>query len=87
MESSVLESKPLEVQEKPIGYIDVLKQKEYVKFIIANLINRFGDSVDAIAMTWIVYVAFVTTRVIFLASGFLCVIIFICIGLKKLQFE
>lgn len=38
-----------------IGYKDILKQKEYMKIITAALINRFGDSVDAIASAWIVY--------------------------------
>lgn len=39
-----------------ISYRDVLRQTEYLKIILANLINRFGDSVDAIAFTWLVYV-------------------------------
>ncbi len=43
-----------EVEQK-IGYKDVLKQKEYLKIIIANLISRFGDAIDAIAFTWLVY--------------------------------
>ncbi len=37
------------------GYRIVLKQKEYMKLILANVINRFGDSVDAIAFTWLVF--------------------------------
>ena len=41
--------------EEKIGYKDIFRQKEYMKMIIAALINRFGDSVDAIASTWIVY--------------------------------
>ncbi len=41
--------------EKKIGYKDVFRQKEYLKMIFAALINRFGDSIDAIASTWIVY--------------------------------
>ena len=41
--------------EEKIGYKDIFCQKEYMKMIIAALINRFGDSVDAIASTWIVY--------------------------------
>lgn len=41
--------------EKKIGYRDILGQKEYMKIIVANLINRFGDSIDAIAFTWLVY--------------------------------
>ena len=42
---------------KKIGYRDVLGQRQYMKFMIANLISRFGDSIDAIAFTWLVYQA------------------------------
>lgn len=45
-----------ETQEK-VGYRDILRQKEYMKIIVANLINRFGDSIDQIAFTWLVYAA------------------------------
>lgn len=38
-----------------VGYRDVFNQKEYVKLIISNIINRFGDSVDVIAFEWLVY--------------------------------
>lgn len=38
-----------------IGYRDIIKQTEYMKLICANLISRFGDSIDAIAFTWLVY--------------------------------
>ena len=38
-----------------ISYKDIFHQKEYLKIIMASLINRFGDSIDAIAYTWIVY--------------------------------
>lgn len=30
-------------------------QTQFLKMIIANIINRFGDSVDAIAFTWLVF--------------------------------
>ena len=42
-------------QESKVGYRDILRQTEYMKIMIAALINRFGDSIDAIASTWIVY--------------------------------
>lgn len=45
----------METQNEKIGYRDILRQKEYMKLIGANLINRFGDSIDAIAFTWLVY--------------------------------
>lgn len=38
-----------------IRYRDLFKKKNYRKFIFSNLINRFGDSIDAIALTWLVY--------------------------------
>lgn len=40
---------------KKIGYRDVLTQKEFLKNTVANLISRFGDSIDSIAFTWLVY--------------------------------
>lgn len=43
------------MSETKIGYKDILKQKEYMKIIVAALINRFGDSIDAVASTWLVY--------------------------------
>lgn len=42
-------------ENEKIGYKDIFRQKEYMKMIIAALINRFGDSIDAIASSWIVY--------------------------------
>ena len=42
-------------EEQKIGYKDILHQKEYMKMILAALINRFGDAIDAIAFTWLVY--------------------------------
>lgn len=43
------------VTEEQIGYRQILTQKEFCKIIAANIINRFGDSIDAIAFTWLVY--------------------------------
>ena len=37
------------------SYRAVLKEKNYLIFIMANLISRFGDSVDCIAYEWMVY--------------------------------
>ena len=42
-------------QESKVGYRDIFRQTEYMKIMIAALINRFGDSIDALASTWIVY--------------------------------
>ena len=40
---------------KNFKYRDVLKNREYRKFLLSSIINRFGDSIDAIAFTWLVY--------------------------------
>ena len=37
------------------GYRSILQQKLYMRNIYANLINRLGDSIDAIAFSWLVY--------------------------------
>ena len=42
-------------KETGIGYRDIFRQKEYCKVIAASLINRFGDSIDAVAYTWVIY--------------------------------
>ena len=36
-------------------YGEIIKEREYRKLIFATVINRFGDSVDAIAFAWLVY--------------------------------
>ncbi len=38
-----------------IKYKDIFKQKEYLKLVLAGLISRFGDSLDSLAFTWLVY--------------------------------
>lgn len=42
-------------KEKKIHYKEILSQKEFLKHIVANSVSRFGDSIDAIAFTWLVY--------------------------------
>lgn len=37
------------------NYRQIFNQKEYLKFIAANFINRLGDSIDTVAFTWLVY--------------------------------
>lgn len=43
------------MEHSNIGYKEVLKQKNYIAYITANIVNRFGDSIDSIALTWLVY--------------------------------
>lgn len=50
-----MDTENIREKEEKIGYRQILTQKEYCKLIVANLINRFGDSVDALAFTWLVY--------------------------------
>lgn len=42
--------------KEQISYKDILKQKEYMKVVMAAVINRFGDAVDGVAFTWLVYI-------------------------------
>ncbi|MEN6338762.1 MAG: MFS transporter [Clostridiaceae bacterium] len=37
------------------SYRPLFQQREYLKLIAANVINRFGDSIDAIAFSWMMY--------------------------------
>lgn len=37
------------------SYRPLKTQKEYLKLIAANVINRFGDSIDGIAIAWLMY--------------------------------
>ena len=34
---------------------DICLGKNYRKLLVANCVNRFGDSIDALALTWLVY--------------------------------
>ncbi len=37
------------------GYREILRQTQFMKLVAANVVNRLGDSLDALAYTWIVY--------------------------------
>ena len=41
--------------ENKISYKEVLKESEYRKLLISTIINRFGDALDAVGFTWLVY--------------------------------
>lgn len=44
-------------QEKDtVNYKMILGEKQYLKFIASNLINRFGDAVDSVAFSWLIYI-------------------------------
>lgn len=36
-------------------YSELFKNKNFMRLFIADMINRFGDSIDSIALTWVVY--------------------------------
>ena len=41
--------------DKKVNYKAILKESGYRKLLISTMINRFGDSLDAVAFTWLVY--------------------------------
>lgn len=43
------------MEEKKITYKEIWKIRNCRKLLASNLINRFGDSIDSIAFTWLVY--------------------------------
>lgn len=55
MITMILQEKEGKSMEEKITYRSILKQKEFLKLMMAGFINRFGDSIDAIASAWIVY--------------------------------
>lgn len=38
-----------------LGYKALLEEKNYMRVFCANMVNRFGDSIDALAFAWMVY--------------------------------
>ena len=40
---------------KQVGYKTLFKEKEYMKYLIAKFISRFGDSIDTVAYGWMVF--------------------------------
>ena len=36
-------------------YRQLLSQRQYIQLLLADTINRFGDSIDVIAYSWIMY--------------------------------
>ena len=43
------------MEQEVTSYRPLKTQKEYLKLIAANVINRFGDSIDGIAIAWLMY--------------------------------
>ena len=44
-----------EKSTEKIGYRDIFSQREYLKLLTSNVVNRFGDAVDSITFTWLTY--------------------------------
>ena len=42
-------------KERKIGYSSIVKEKNYLFYLLGQLISRFGDSIDTIAYGWMVY--------------------------------
>lgn len=42
-------------KDKKTGYKTVLKQKQYMKLMAADVVNRFGDALDALAFQWLIF--------------------------------
>ena len=43
------------MEKKNSPYGEVLKEKGYRALLISTMVNRFGDALDAVAFTWLVY--------------------------------
>ena len=43
------------MEKKNSPYREVLKEKDYRALLISTMVNRFGDALDAVAFTWLVY--------------------------------
>lgn len=39
-----------------VNYKMIIGERQYLKFIISNLVNRFGDSIDSVAFSWMIYI-------------------------------
>lgn len=45
----------MEKLQRKSKYRELYTEKEYLKNLTANLISRFGDSLDAVALAWMIY--------------------------------
>lgn len=45
----------VEEKGKKLGYGSIIKEKNYLFYLLGQLISRFGDSIDTIAYGWMVY--------------------------------
>lgn len=43
------------MESESTSYRPLRTQREYLKLVAANVVNRFGDSIDAIAFAWLMY--------------------------------
>ena len=43
------------MEQNSITYINIFSDSNYRKLLLSEMIDRFGDSVDALAFTWLVY--------------------------------
>ena len=45
----------VEEKGKKLGYGSIIKERNYLFYLLGQLISRFGDSIDTIAYGWMVY--------------------------------
>lgn len=45
----------VEEKKNKIGYGSIIKEKNYLFYLLGQLISRFGDSIDTIAYGWMIY--------------------------------
>jgi len=65
--------------DKKIGFIEIIKEKNFRKLFFSGMISRFGDAVDAIAYAYMVYVL--------TGSAALMAILFAVNGIPSLVFN
>lgn len=44
-----------ECKTESLGFKNILKEKQFIKFLVAKMISRFGDSIDVIAYGYMVF--------------------------------
>ncbi len=54
-QTTITEAAAASKQPEITSYRPLWAQKDYLKLVAANVINRFGDSIDAIAICWLMY--------------------------------
>jgi Na+/melibiose symporter-like transporter len=51
----IIHQRYTKVESEVTSYRPLKTQTEYLKLVAANIVNRFGDSIDGIAIAWLMY--------------------------------